>query len=55
MPSMTTKDSSMPDTMAGMISGNVTVRMVRKLLAPDISAASSSDGSMFFSAAEVNM
>ena len=55
MPSMTTNDSSIPEMIAGRISGKVTVAMVRAALAPAISAASSSDGSMFFSAAAVNM
>ena len=45
----------MPDTIAGRISGNVTVRSVRAGLAPATSAASSRAGSMFRSAADVNM
>jgi DNA-binding transcriptional regulator YdaS (Cro superfamily) len=45
----------MPETIAGAISGNVTVNMVRSALAPETSAASSSEGSIFRSAAEVNM
>ena len=55
MPSMTMKDSSMAAMMAGAISGNVMVRSVPSALAPEISAASSSEGSMLRSAAEVNM
>ena len=55
MPSITMNDSSMPDRIAGMISGNVTVAMVRVALAPEISAASSSAGSMLRNAAAVNM
>ena len=55
MPSITTKLSSMPEMMAGAINGNVTVMRVRTGPAPEISAASSSDGSMFRSAAAVNM
>ncbi len=45
----------MPETIAGAISGKVTVKSVRTALAPEISAASSRDGSMLRSAAEVNM
>ena len=55
MPSITMKLSSMPDTMAGRISGKVTVNSVRTGPAPDISAASSSEGSMLRRAEEVNM
>ena len=55
MPSITMNDSSMPDTIAGMISGNVTENNVAKALAPEISAASSRLGSMLRSADEVNM
>ena len=55
MPSITMNDSSMPETIAGMISGNVTVNNVEKALAPEISAASSRLGSMLRSADEVNM
>ena len=55
MPSITMNDSSMPDTIAGMISGNVTVNSVENALAPEISAASSRLGSMLRSADEVNM
>lgn len=55
MPSMTMNDSSMPDMMAGAISGNVMVSMVRNAQAPLTSAASSSDGSMLRSADAVNM
>ena len=55
MPSMTMKLSSPPDTMAGRISGKVTVSMVRSDDAPDISAASSRLGSMFFKALDVNI
>ena len=55
MPSMTMKESSMPETIAGMISGKVTVNMVRSAEAPEISAASSSEGSMLRSAEAVNM
>src|SRR4029079_14052977 len=50
MPSMTMNDSSMPETIAGMISGNVTVNNVVNALAPEISAASSRLGSMLRSA-----
>ena len=42
MPSMTMNDSSMPEMIAGTISGNVTVNSVRNALAPETSAASSS-------------
>ena len=55
MPSMTMNDSSMPEMMAGAISGKVTVNMVRSAVAPLTSAASSSDGSMLRSADAVNM
>ena len=55
MPSMTMNDSSMPEMIAGAISGNVTVNSVLNALAPEISAASSSAGSMFRSAEAVNM
>jgi DNA-binding transcriptional regulator YdaS (Cro superfamily) len=55
MPSMTMKDSSRPDTIAGAISGKVTVNSVRNGLTPAISAASSRLGSMFRSADAVNM
>ena len=55
MPSMTMNDSSMPEMMAGAISGKVTVNMVRSAVAPVTSAASSSDGSMLRSADAVNM
>ena len=55
MPSITTKDSSMPDRIAGTISGKVTVNRVANALAPEISAASSRLGSMFRSAEAVNM
>ena len=50
MPSITMNDSSMPDTIAGMISGNVTENNVANALAPEISAASSRLGSMLRSA-----
>jgi len=55
MPSMMMKDSSIPEMIAGAISGKVTVSRVRSALAPAISAASSSAGSMLRSAAAVNM
>ena len=55
MPSITMKDSSMPERIAGMISGKVTVNNVANALAPEISAASSRLGSMLRSAEEVNM
>ena len=55
MPSITIKDSSMPEMIAGMISGNVTENSVANALAPEISAASSRLGSMFRSADAVNM
>ncbi len=55
MPSMTMNDSSMPEMIAGAISGNVIVNMVRSALAPLTSAASSSEGSMLRSAEAVNM
>ena len=55
MPSMTMNDSSMPETIAGMISGNVTENNVANALAPEISAASSRLGSMLRSADAVNM
>ena len=55
MPSMTMNDSSMPDTMAGAISGKVMVSSVRSGVAPVTSAASSSAGSMLRSADAVNM
>ena len=45
----------MPEMMAGAISGKVMVKMVRNGVAPEISAASSSDGSMLRSAEAVNM
>ena len=45
----------MPETIAGAINGNVTVNMVRTALAPEISAASSSEGSMLRNAEAVNM
>ena len=55
MPSITMNDSSMPEMIAGAISGNVTVNRMRTALAPDTSAASSSAGSMLRSADAVNM
>ena len=55
MPSITTKESSVPDRIAGRISGNVTVHSVRTGCAPEISEASSSAGSMLRSADAVNM
>ena len=55
MPSMTMNDSSMPEMMAGAISGKVTVNMVRSGVEPLTSAASSSAGSMLRSADAVNM
>ena len=55
MPSITINDSSMPDTMAGAISGKVMVRSVRSAVAPVTSAASSREGSMLRSAEAVNM
>ncbi len=55
MPSMTMNDSSMPEMIAGAISGNVTVSSVDSAVAPEISAASSSAGSMLRSADAVNM
>ena len=45
----------MPEMIAGAISGNVTVNRVPTALAPEISAASSSAGSMLRSADAVNM
>ena len=55
MPSITTNDSSMPEMIAGMISGNVTENRVANALAPEISAASSRLGSMLRNAEDVNM
>ena len=55
MPSITMNESSMPETIAGMISGKVTENSVEKALAPEISAASSRLGSILRSAEEVNM
>ena len=55
MPSITMNDSSMPEMIAGAISGNVTVNRMRSGLAPETSAASSSAGSMLRSADAVNM
>ena len=55
MPSITMKDSSMPEMIAGAISGNVTVNSVRTGPTPAISAASSRLGSMLRSAEAVNM
>ena len=55
MPSMTTKDSSLPARIAGAISGKVTVKRVAKAEAPETSEASSRLGSMFCSAEAVNM
>src|ERR1700750_1814141 len=46
MPSITTNESSMPERIAGAISGNVMVNRMRTALAPETSAASSSAGSM---------
>ncbi len=55
MPSITTNDSSMPEMIAGRISGKVTVNSVAIGLAPATSAASSRLGSMLRSAEAVNM
>ena len=55
MPSITMNDSSMPETIAGMINGKVTENSVENALAPEISAASSRLGSMLRSADDVNM
>ena len=55
MPSITMKDSSMPEMMAGAIRGKVTVNMVRSAVAPVTSAASSRAGSMLRRADAVNM
>ncbi len=55
MPSITMKDSSMLEMIAGAISGKVTVNSVRIGPAPVISAASSRLGSMLRSAEAVNM
>ena len=45
----------MPETIAGMIRGNVTENSVENALAPEISAASSRLGSMLRKADAVNM
>ncbi len=55
MPSITMNESSMPERIAGAISGNVMVNRMRTALAPETSAASSSAGSMLRSAEAVNM
>ena len=55
MPRMITKASNPPDRMAGIISGSVTRNIVPSGPTPEISEASSSEGSMFRSVAAVNM
>jgi hypothetical protein len=55
MPSITMKDSSMPEMIAGAIKGKVMVNSVRTGPTPEISAASSRLGSMLRNADAVNM
>ncbi len=55
MPSITMNDNSIPEMIAGAISGNVMVKSVRTGPTPAISAASSRLGSMLRNAEAVNM
>jgi hypothetical protein len=55
MPSLTMKQSSVPDTIAGMIKGNITVNSDENALAPELSAACSRLGSMLHNAEPVKI